>query len=328
MEPLTKVHSTLKNQEHSTHNSNEFTTGIKINDFYTQPPTYNSFFQKVMELRNEFPFLNVFPIGQSVMGRKLLALSIGNTSKVTLMAGAFHAQEWLTTSLLIRYIEHLSLAIRENTTIAGVKISTDLEQRGIIFVPMVNPDGVSIALEGAKSAGRLADFVSDIQSTSEKSWQANARGIDLNHNFDAGFNQLRQLEEEMGITKPSARQYGGKSPHSEPESKAMVHLCAKYNIETAYAFHSQGEEIFFEYGNNTPVKSLFIAKMISQANDYELVKNDGLYSHGGFKDYFIQKYSRPAFTIEIGKGENPLPLSMLEDIYTKLLESLVIMSVI
>jgi g-D-glutamyl-meso-diaminopimelate peptidase len=298
-----------------------------LTDFYTSPPTYTNYVNKMMELKNEFPFIQLYSIGQSVLGRQLFAVSIGNMKRVNLLAGAFHAQEWLTTTLLVRYLERVCLAVREKSKICGVSLNQSLAQTGLLFVPMVNPDGVSIALEGPQSAGKYEPFIRKLQAESERSWQANARGVDLNHNYDAGFAELRQMEIESGITGPAPRQYGGKSAHSEPETQAMVRICSTNEICAAYAFHSQGEEIFYEYGENPPAKGYYIAKLLSEVSGYTLVKNDGLYSHGGFKDYFIQKYDRPGFTIEIGKGENPLPITDLEDIYERLLESLVIMSV-
>ena len=84
------------------------------------------------------------------------------------------------------------------------------------------------------------------------------------------------------------------------------------------SFHSQGEEIFYEYGENTPEKAIYIAKIFSALTDYTLVKNEGLYSSGGLKDWFIEEFKRPAFTVEIGKGKNPLPLEDIDDIYDRL----------
>lgn len=299
-----------------------------MKDFYTTPPFYQQYLAKLNELSKSCKFLRVFTIGRSVLGRNIYAISIGNTSEMTLMAGAFHAQEWLTTSLLLRFVEHLSLSVRARTGISGASMNASLAKRGLLIVPMVNPDGVCIALEGAASAGKLRHSVETMQARSTKSWQANARGVDLNHNFDAGFMQLRELERASGIVAPNARGYGGCHAHSEPETMAMAELCHRYNFQSVYAFHSQGEEIFYEYGENTPTRSAYIARLLSYSNGYSLVKNALLYSHGGFKDYFIQTFNRPGFTIEIGKGENPLPITMLEDIYEKVLESMVIMAVI
>jgi len=38
-------------------------------------------------------------------------------------------------------------------------------------------------------------------------------------------------------------------------------------------------------------------------------------SFAGYKDWFIQNYNRPGYTIEAGIGENPLPISQFNDIY-------------
>ena len=48
----------------------------------------------------------------------------------------------------------------------------------------------------------------------------------------------------------------------------------------------------------------------------------GMASHGGFKDWFIESFGRPGFTIEIGRGENPLPISDFDEIYKKLAPAL------
>ncbi|MEG0693891.1 MAG: M14 family metallocarboxypeptidase [Oscillospiraceae bacterium] len=298
------------------------------NNFYTSPPNYRSYIKKLCELKAEFPFLEVSAIGQSVLGREIYAVGIGNQERVTLFAGAFQAQEWLTCSLLVRYIEEMAVSCKDDTPICGFNINQSLQQRGIVIVPMVNPDGVSIALEGASSAGYLRNFVDSLMESSSRSWQANARGVDLKHKYNAGYEQLKELERIAGITSPSPRQYGGECAHSEPETRAMLAFLKGRNVETVYAFHSQGEEIFYEYGLNTPPKGRYIAEILSKVSGYELVKNDGLYSHGGFKDYFIDKFNRSGFTIEIGQGENPLPITDLDEIYDRVLELLLVATVI
>ncbi len=297
-------------------------------DFYQSPPTYACLQKKLRELKQRFPFLQLQSIGQSILGRQIYAVTLGTPNPCALFAGGFHAQEWLTSSLLVRFLENVSLCCQQRTTIMGTLFNNSFISRGLTIIPMVNPDGVSIALEGPKSAGALAPMVEKIQARSPLSWQANARGVDLNHNFDAGYGELKQMEQSMGITQPFPRQYGGAFVHSEPETRALVGFLRTRRVETAYAFHSQGEEIFSEYGTHTPAQSRYIVHLLSKASGYTPVQNDGLASHGGFKDYFIEKYYRPGFTVEIGKGENPLPITDLESIYDKTLEMMVIASVI
>ena len=38
-------------------------------------------------------------------------------------------------------------------------------------------------------------------------------------------------------------------------------------------------------------------------------------SFAGYKDWFIQTYDSPGYTIEAGLGTNPLPISQFNEIY-------------
>lgn len=296
-------------------------------DFYNHPPTYARVTEKLFQLQQKYPFLHLFHIGKSVLGRKIYAVGIGNLKHVNLFAGAFHAQEWLTALLLIRFLEDLCASAEAGSDVPSSLHETLLE-KGFLIIPVVNPDGVEIALKGPEAAGRYASQVRALMENSSAAWQANARGIDLNHNFDAGFSLCKQAEREAGILGPAPRQYGGERPASEPETRAMVQLCAGFDIRIAFAFHSQGEEIFYEYGDHTPPVSYLIASLLSTYSGYQLVHQEGLASHGGFKDWFIDRLERPAFTLEIGKGVNPLPVECLSPIYRRLQSTLSIASLI
>lgn len=286
--------------------------------FYKAEPLFMRYEKKISDISIEFPFIKVESIGLSVLERKLYSLSIGDKSNCILYAGAFHGQEWLTSMILLRFLEELAYNYKNNKTVYGIDVKKQIDKRGVAFIPMVNPDGVSIALEGPQSAGKLKGDIIDMMKADKRTWQANARGVDLNHNFDAGFYTLKEIEKSNNINKPCPRQYGGESPQSEPETKFIVDFTHKRECDMVYAFHSQGEEIFYEYGENTPISSYSIAKTLSSLSGYRLVENNSLYSHGGFKDWFIEKEKKSGFTIEVGKGENPLPVSDLEDIYKKI----------
>lgn len=299
-----------------------------MDDFFNSPPCFKAYREYLLKLRRKFPFLRVFTIGKSVLGREIFALSIGKPSPSVIFAGAFHASEWLTTLLLLKFVKNICLAISAEEELCSLGLVERFNQRGLTVVPMVNPDGVEIAVNGPKSAGNMACIIEKIQSESDGIWQANARGVDLNHNFDAGFRELKELEKENGIICPSPGQYGGLYPHSEPESASLVRLVKSTVAERVYAFHSQGEEIFYEYGDCTPPQSKYIADLLCRASGYRIVQNSGLNSHGGFKDFFIEKYKRSGFTIEIGKGKNPLPITDLRRIYQKTEELMTIATVI
>ncbi len=278
--------------------------------------------------KKEYPFLVCHSIGKSVCGRDIMAYSLGNYKNIVLFAGAFHAQEWLTGLVLLRFLEKVCEAVKNEKTISGVDISASLFSKGLTVIPCVNPDGVEIVLNGAESAGKLKDSVSDIAKNDFSKWNSNANGVDINHNFDAGWEILREMETKTGIFGPSVRQYGGFAPHSEPETQSLVRFCERHYIDHAFAIHSQGEEIYWSYGENTPENSLTMANIFSVCSGYELVENNALASHGGFKDWFIEYFRRSAFTIEIGKGENPLPVEKLDEIYERIEEMLTLGAII
>ncbi len=291
-----------------------------MDEFYSNPPRYEAVLKKLTQIKNLDKNIKLFCIGQSILKRKIYALGIGNLKNAVLFTGAIHAQEWLTCSILLRFFED----IFSKKTLHGVNLSDIFEHRGLIVVPLCNPDGVEIALGGPKTAKQLCSPIEAIIKKSDKSWQANARGVDLNHNFDAGWDILKKLERQAGITSPSPRQYGGICPQSEPETKALVSLCNALNIKKVVAFHSQGEEIYYYYGPNTPPESELMADALAASSGYQVRKPEGLASHGGFKDWFIKAKSRPGFTVEVGVGQNPLPIQMLEPIYEKIKEMMIV----
>ncbi|MDR1241063.1 MAG: M14 family metallocarboxypeptidase [Oscillospiraceae bacterium] len=255
-------------------------------------------------------------IGKSLCGRPIDLFEIGNSKDKILMAAGFHGLERLTILVLIKFLYEL--------LINEYKIS-----RSISIIPCVNPDGTEISVFGPKKSGDFFEFVkktclklpkNKLKHSEEPGscwWQANARGVDINHNFESGWKELKKLEIESGIVDLAPTRYGGEFPESEPETKAIVNLCKNNNFLYALAFHSQGEEIFWNYGK--PIKnSKKMAEKLAESSGYKLSNPKGLAVGGGFKDWFITEIKHPAFTIEIGKGENPLPLSDFDHIYKKI----------
>ena len=292
--------------------------------FYKAPPSYDRIHRAVCELGETYPFLLAFPIGKSVLGRSIYALGFGELYRGSLFVGGVHGMEWLTTLLLFRFAEDLLRAMTTGEPLAEIDVARALENRSIVIIPCLNPDGVEISVNGAGSAKHLCEFVEKVSGGDTSRWQANARGIDLNHNFDAGFAKVKEMEHAAGICCPAPTRYGGTIPHSEPESLALVNFCRAMNVRQAYAYHSQGEEIYYRYGECTPARSQLMAQVLSAASGYRLAAPEAMASHGGFKDWFIEKLHRPAFTVEIGRGCNPLPVEELEPIYARLLEMLLI----
>lgn len=262
----------------------------------------------------EYEFVRRFPIGKSVCGRTIQALHIGNTKNKVLYCGGFHGSEYLTVLALLKFVEECAEAVKNDVSVGGHRIGDFLRIRGLTVVPCVNPDGVEIAINGSKAALKYQNLVDEICSDTVH-WQANARGVDINHNFDAGWRELKNKELKRNIKGPASTRFGGSRPESEPETRSLTSFCRRNNFERAVAFHSQGREIFCSFGEHTPVLSFRLASVFSQSSGYNIAFPEEIATGGGFKDWFIEKFRKPALTVEMGLGENPLPLESFEPEY-------------
>ncbi len=266
---------------------------------------------------DKYFFISCAPIGKSVLGRTIECYTIGNKPKKALLCGAFHGMEWITASLLYTFIINISEAIINHKPLANEKIWELLSERSLCVIPCVNPDGVEISINGSGSAGELKDYVELVSDGDTLHWQSNALGVDLNHNFNADWESVKKKEIAMGITSPSKTRYGGERPESEAETIALTKFCRSNKICSAIAFHSQGEEIYWDFGCRTPECSLELAQDMAELSGYTVAQPEDIATGGGFKDWVIEELGVPAFTVEVGKGENPLDISQLSDIYNK-----------
>lgn len=270
------------------------------------------------QILNSYFFINVYDIGKSVLNRPIECFKIGNKPDTVFMCGGVHGMEWITSSLLYLFIINIGDAIINQKYYFNKKILECLSKKSIAIVPCVNPDGVEISIHGSNSAKHFKEFVESISQGNTNDWQSNAYGVDINHNFNAGWEQVKKMELSLGIEKPEKTRYGGTAPENQPETIALTKFCRKTKLHTAIAFHSQGEEIYWNYGNNTPPESIDMAKNMSILSGYNIGFPEEIATGGGFKDWVIEELKIPAFTIEIGKGKNPLDISQLIPIYSKI----------
>ncbi len=281
----------------------------------------------IESLCERYKFIKKSIIGKSSKGTDIKALKIGDSQAYCLIAAAFHGSERITSNLLLMFIERLCMALDCDGFISGLKARRAMTGRGVIFVPCVNPDGCDISLLGNAACGNMASKISKLCRNDFSHWNANFRGVDINHNFSAGWDNLRRLEKENGIYGPSPTRFGGYRPESEPETVALINLCRKTEMRHVIALHSQGEVIYWDYDNKKIPRSRKMAEIMATSTGYALDVPSGLAVGGGFKDWFITEFSRPGFTVEVGKGENPLPITDLEEIYRQTEEMLMLCSI-
>ncbi|MCH6269564.1 M14 family metallopeptidase [Neobacillus citreus] len=266
-------------------------------------------------LQNVYPFLQLNTIGKSVLGNELSELHIGKGSKRIHYNASFHANEWITTAVLMTFLNDYLLSLTNQNPIRGLEMSRLYQQTALSVVPMVNPDGVNLVLHGPPENPEWKNRVVEFNkgSTDFSGWKANIRGVDLNDQFPARW----ELERARNPKEPGPRDYGGEKPLSEPEAIAMADLTRNRDYARVFAFHTQGEEIYWGFENMEPPVSEGMVNELSRVSGYKPVKT--LESYAGYKDWFIQDWQRPGFTVELGHGVNPLPLSQFDEIYEKAL---------
>lgn len=274
--------------------------------------------------------IDISVIGSSLLGRGIHSLHIGNRQRKVLYCGGIHGREWITSLLLMYFAEELLNAFSKGDRICDMDICRLLESGGLTIVPVVNPDGVEISVNGSDIPGLEGCLSDDLMMKCRESrdycsrWKANARGADINRNFNAGWDDVRAIAMERGINGPSPYGWAGEYPVSEPETRAVTRLCEKEAFRHLIAFHSAGEEIYWSYRNYTPSKAHIMAKILAMSSGYSLGEPEKSASSAGLKDWFMERFNAPAFTVEIGSGASPLPLSSFHFLYNRLREMLVL----
>lgn len=289
--------------------------------------TYEIMEKDIQGLKARYPFLTIGIAGNSVLGKHLYYIKLGNGPNEVFYNGSHHSLEWIGSVLLMKFVENFSKAYANGTTLMGYNVRDIWNKSTIYILPMVNPDGVDLVLDGLQ---RDNPYYNNLIRWNKGStnfrtvWQANIRGVDLNHNYDASWNLSKKAEAAYGITGPGPTRYSGTAPESEPESKAVANFTRNHNFRLVIAYHTQGEVIYWTYLNIIPKDSTRIAQLFSQLSGYTLSQTSGIVSYAGYKDWFIDKYRRPGFTIEVGRGTNPLPISQFNQIYNHNLELLIL----
>ncbi len=207
-------------------------------------------------------------IGYSCQGRKIYAFHVGKTYGNQFIAVCTtHAREWICSKLALKFI-------KQKVAVGGW------------IIPLLNPDGAIIA------------------QTQNSLWKANARGVDLNCNFDADWGAG-----VLNTTVRGAENCIGDQPLSEAESAALARFTLQIQPFVTLSFHTKGGEIYWEYGGVGDKRG---ANIISAYTGYYPKMLTG--SAGGYKDWCIKKLGIPAYTIECGADSLTHPITRLKDI--------------
>lgn len=258
-------------------------------------------------------------LGQSPYGRELWAVKLGRGESVLFLNGSHHAREWMTSSLLMKMIDTYAQAYDRNESIGKYNVRSLLDEVSIWIVPMVNPDGVTLSQQG--TAGLPADLAQVLRKYNGNSsnfgrWKANMQGIDLNRQYPAKWSTIKK-----GGSYPWYQNYKGKKPGEAPEVQMMMNFTQRIDPEITVSYHSSGEIIFWNFNtlSSNVNRDRAIARALGNLTGYSLVAPEKNPSGGGYKDWFIQEYGRPGFTIEIASyaGERSVPLQQFGGIWSE-----------
>ena len=296
--------------------------GVKITMTVPTDVNYTSQLTKeiIHSLAKEYPFVSVSSIGKSVMGSDIYALKCGYGEKKVFINAAHHANEWITTPLLLKFMQRYLSAYDANLHICGIDAKELFMGTTVVCVPLVNPDGVDLVNGAIEKNSPYYQKATAISANYEHipfpdGWKANIEGVDLNLNYPALWNSAKKIKKEKGIDSPAPRDYVGTSPLCAPEARALYDLTVASGFCLTLSYHTQGKVIYWKYLDFLPQNSYEIAQNLSKASGYAIEVTPSESGFAGYKDWFISQYNLPGYTVEAGEGKSPLPKEQFDTIY-------------
>jgi g-D-glutamyl-meso-diaminopimelate peptidase len=279
-----------------------------------KPYSFEALSEDLSRLKSTYgETIQIQTIGKSHFGREIFAVQLGSGKKNILLIGAHHGREWLTSMLLMNMLETYASAYQHHLPI-GNRSSEILNDVSIWFVPMLNPDGVAIA------QNQLRLFPSSHQErlwgmnqgrNNFIRWKANGMGVDLNRQYPAGWGEISNKP-----GKPSFQFYKGEAPLEAVEAAYLVKFVQETQPSMALSYHTAGREIYWHYKNGIHlIRDFILAKKVAKLTEYKLAKPPKKATGGGFTDWFITAWDRPAMTIEISYlvGDRHPPLTVFRE---------------
>ena len=284
---------------------------------------YNEMSADLFKLKEAYPSLQLSSLGKTVDGRELYCGIVGNPNapKKILVHASIHAREYIVTKVAMRQMASLLEMEKNDQKYGGKSTKALLQNCAVYFVPMVDPDGVALVQNGLAGIGS-EEVRNTIQSIAAKEnptdlnsyfrlWKSNARGVNLNKNFDANWSIT---VDKKGY--PAKDEYKGSAAESEIESKALADLLRKEKFTSTISYHTQGEVIYWYFGEGEYVpKARRLAEIVHKNSSYPVIDYYAPQHAGGFKDFAEQKYQIPSLTIECGKGVSPVPEEQIDKIW-------------
>jgi Zinc carboxypeptidase/Copper amine oxidase N-terminal domain len=276
-----------------------------------QTYTYEEMVADIKQLQATYPEVVRYKvIGQSEYGRNIYAVGLGNGEESVYIDGSHHAREWLTTNLNMYMINKYAQFYQLHYNLDQYNVRDTLNKTTIWFVPMVNPDGVTLQQKGLSAFPQSSHaYLTQINdgSTNFKRWKANAKGVDLNRQYDADWENIK-----YNTGRPAYKNYKGTAPEQARETKTVVNFVRSIDPEIAITYHTAGKIIYWNFHQDEYFsRDQSYALQLNSMTGYSLVQPTPNPSGGGLSDWFVIAFDRPGFTVEIGNypGETNVPIS-------------------
>ncbi|MGN0961578.1 MAG: M14 family zinc carboxypeptidase [Christensenellales bacterium] len=245
---------------------------------------------------SELPNVDSFLLGQSTLGQDIYGYHLGSyDGNQILIEGGIHAREYPASLVVCGMVEYLS---------------TQELNGGIYVLPLVNPDGARLVLDGVDwvECEKLREYILSVNNGSLdfSQWKADILAVDLNVNFDALWGGGSQ-----NVFCPSPGNFVGYYPDSEREVREMIDFTYRVSPSLTLSYHTKGEVIYYGFETLTPEqieRDRLIALEISAVNGYTPIKTER--STGGYSDWVSEYLGVPAFTIEIAPATEPTPVPL------------------
>ncbi len=278
--------------------------------------SYAELRRKIYEYKDKYPFAGYSVCARSWSGRAIFTLSLGNTKEPALYIAGVRSSSTVCTRTLLHLFERLCACMESGGELAGIKLRDVLCEKGVMIIPCVNPDGMEIVSSGAVAAGSYAGLVERVCSDTD-SWQANARGVDLELNFSHGFAQSKKVAEGCGYTAPGPYFYAGKVPESEPESRALVRLCRSRDIRHTVILRSGADCLYAPPVESGAERLEMMCRILELSSGVGRLRDTpGPLEKSSFAEWFVSTYKRPAFVLNSHTGYG--------DLYSRIEEALVL----
>jgi len=288
--------------------------------------TYQNMVDDLTVLKAQYPAMQMDILGTTSDNRSLYHVVIGNPNakhKVLVHAG-IHAREYIVSQLAMREIASLLEMQQKGAVYRGFSIPEMLQNTCFHFIPMVDPDGITLVQGGidalqTDAAKTSVMTIAGMDGASDmgaylRTWKNNINGVNLNRNFDANWDRTPSK-----VDHPSSMNYKGTAVECEVESRAIADLTRSIMPDRTISYHTQGKVIYWYFGETGTYKNegFNLASIVHNNTGYSISNSWSESDAAGYKDWAVQKLDIPSVTIECGIGTSPVPEEQIESMWAR-----------